>query len=90
MYGKTEYTVIRLIIAALAVLACTAASGQQPVPHVPPTRVTTSQEDAFVQHLEAARESAGTEWLGVVDHMCTRGRSSRQPGRPLIDPCRFR
>jgi len=87
MYGKTEYTVIRLIIVALAVLSSTAASGQQPVPHVPPTRVTTSQEDAFVQHLEAARESAGTEWLGVVDHMCTRGPVvTGSQDDPLIEP----
>jgi len=87
MHGKTEYTVIRLTIAALAVLASTAAPGQQPVPHVPPTRVTTSQEDAFVQHLEAARESAGTEWLGVVDHMCTSGPVvTGSQDDPLIEP----
>ncbi len=87
MYGKTEYTVIRLIIAAIAVLSSTAASGQQPVPHAPPTRVTTSQEDAFVQHLEAARAVAGREWLGVVDHMCTRGPVvTGSQDDPLIEP----
>ena len=77
-------------IAPLAVLASTAAVSQQPVPYVPPTRVTSSQSDAFDQHLEAARASAGAEWLGVVDHMCTRGQVvTGSPDDPLIEPVRI-
>ena len=77
-------------VAPLALLANTPAGSQQPVPYVPPTRVTTSQADAFDEHLEAARASAGTEWLGVVDHMCTRGPVvTGSADDPLIEPVRL-
>ena len=77
-------------VAPLALLANTTALSQQPVPHVPPTRVTTSQADAFDEHLEAARASAGTEWLGVIDHMCTRGPVvTGSADDPLIEPVRI-
>ena len=81
---------IRLTIAPLAVLATTTAPSQEPVPYVPPTRVTTSQADAFDEHLQAARASAGAEWLGVVDHMCTRGPVvTGSADDPLIEPVRI-
>lgn len=77
-------------VAPLALLANTTALSQQPVPHVPPTRVTTSQADAFDEHLESARASAGAEWLGVVDHMCTRGPVvTGSADDPLIEPVRI-
>ncbi len=79
-----------LTVSSLAVLAATTAVSQQPVPYVPPTRVTTSQVGAFDEHLEAARASAGTEWLGVVDHMCTRGPVvTGSADDPLIEPVRI-
>ena len=81
---------IRLTIAPLAVLATTTAVSQQPVPYAPPTRVTTSQTDDFAEHVEAARTSAGAEWLGVVDHMCTRGAVvTGNPDDPLIEPAQI-
>ena len=77
-------------VAPLALLANTTALSQQPVPHVPPTRVTTSQAVAFDEHVEAARASAGSEWLGVVDHMCTRGPVVTGSAEdPLIEPVRI-
>lgn len=77
-------------VAPLVLLANTTALSQQPVPYVPPTRVMTSQADAFDEHLEAARASAGTEWLGVVDHMCTRGPVvTGSADDPLIEPVRI-
>ena len=77
-------------VAPLALLANTTALSQQPVPHVAPTRVTTSQADAFDEHLQAARASAGAEWLGVVDHMCTRGPVvTGSADDPLIEPVRI-
>ena len=79
-----------LTIASLAVLANMAAVSQQPVPYVPPTRVTSSQADLFDRHLEAARASAGAEWPGVVEHMCTRGQVvTGSPDDPLIEPVRI-
>ena len=90
MTENTQRLMVLLSIAPLAVLASTAAQSQQPVPYVPPTRVTSSQADAFDQHLEAARASAGAEWLGVVDHMCTRGAVvTGNPDDPLIEPAQI-
>lgn len=90
MHENAHGLFIRLTIAPLAVLASATALSQEPVPYVPPTRVTTSQADAFMEHVEAARESAGTEWLGVVDHMCTRGPVvTGSADDPLIEPVRI-
>ncbi len=90
MHENAQRLLIRLTIAPLAFLVSAAALSQEPVPYVPPTRVRTSQADAFDEHLQAARESAGTEWLGVVDHMCTRGPVvTGSADDPLIEPTRI-
>lgn len=90
MPRNLQRLMMRLTVAPLAVLASATALSQQPVPYAPPTRVTTSQADSFDEHLEAARTSAGTEWLGVVDHMCTRGPVvTGSADDPLIEPVRI-
>lgn len=90
MHGNAQRLLVLLTVAPLAALASKAAVAQQPVPIAPPTLVTTSQADAFVEHLEAARASAGAEWLGVVNHMCTRGQVvTGSADDPLIEPVRI-
>ena len=76
-----------LILAQLVVLPSVPAVSQEPVTDAVPMRIISAQADAFDQHLEAARASAGTEWLGVVDHMCTRGQVvTGNADDPLIEP----
>ena len=90
MSRNTKRILVRLTVAPLAVLASAAAVSQQPVPFAPPVRITSTQAEAFDQHLEAARASAGTEWLGVVEHMCTQGQVVTGSAQdPLIEPVRI-
>ena len=87
MSRNTKRLLVRLTVAPLAVLASAAAVSQQPVPFAPPVRVTSTQAEAFDQHLQAARASAGTEWLGVVEHMCTQGQVVTGSAQdPVIEP----
>ncbi|MDE0003704.1 MAG: MBL fold metallo-hydrolase [Rhodospirillaceae bacterium] len=90
MTSYAKRLMIPLTVAPLALLANTMALPQQPATYEPPARVTTSQAGTFAEHLEAARASAGTEWLGVVDHMCTRGSVvTGSADDPLIEPVRI-
>ena len=87
MFNKAKSVFVRLSIAPSMVLSSMPAMSQQPVSDAVPMSVTFAQADAFDQHLEAARERAGTEWTGVVDHMCTRGQVvTGSANDPLIEP----
>lgn len=87
MPRKTSGSLVCLAFSSLVLLPGVTAMAQEPASEGVPKRIMFAQADAFDQHLEAARASAGTEWLGVVDHMCTRGQvMTGSADDPLIEP----
>jgi metallo-beta-lactamase class B len=49
--------------------------------------IVFAQSSGFQQHREAAQQSAGAEWGGVVDYLCTTGPiTANRPDHPLIEP----
>lgn len=46
-----------------------------------------AQTRGFQQHLEAAQQSAGADWGGVVEYLCTTGPiTPNRPDHPVIEP----
>lgn len=49
--------------------------------------IVFAQSSGFQQHREAAQQSAGAEWGGVVDYLCTTGPiTANRPDHPVIEP----
>ena len=96
MFRNSGYLFIRLTFPLLAVIPGGSAASQEAAPatsgsaasqEAAPATTAVAQADAFDQHLAAARESAGAEWVSVIDYMCTRGPvTPNRPDHPLIEP----
>lgn len=49
--------------------------------------IVFAQSSGFQQHREAAQQSAGAEWGGVVDYLCTTGAiTANRPDHPVMEP----
>ena len=83
MFTNSGYPFVGLTLLLLTVHPGGSAVSREAVPGT----IAVAQADAFDQHMAAARQSAGTEWLSVIDYMCTRGPvTPNRPDHPLIEP----